>query len=140
MGAAAPRVSLARRYERGWLRGDLLAGVTVAAYVIPQVKAYTEVAGLPAVVSLWASVAAMLVYAAFGSSGCCPARGAVVLFGPGHQGGAVAAKAIGVGPRIRARSKRFGVKVVDRAPAAGPTNSMGPAIGGTRSAAISRAG
>src|SRR5690349_23300515 len=58
MGAAAPRVSLARRYERGWLRGDLLAGVTVAAYVIPQVKAYTEVAGLPAVVGLWASVAA----------------------------------------------------------------------------------
>ena len=63
-----PGVSLARKYERGWLRGDLLAGVTVTAYLIPQVMAYAEVAGLPAVVGLWASVAALLVYAVFGSS------------------------------------------------------------------------
>jgi SulP family sulfate permease len=57
-----------RRYERGWLRGDVLAGVTVTAYLIPQVMAYAEVAGMPAVVGLWASVAALLVYAVFGSS------------------------------------------------------------------------
>jgi SulP family sulfate permease len=57
-----------RRYERGWLRGDVLAGVTVTAYLLPQVMAYAEVAGLPAVVGLWASVAALLVYAVFGSS------------------------------------------------------------------------
>ena len=63
-----PGVSLLRKYERGWLRGDLLAGVTVTAYLIPQVMAYAEVAGLPAVVGLWASVSALLVYAVFGSS------------------------------------------------------------------------
>jgi len=57
-----------RSYQRGWLRGDVLAGVTVTAYLIPQVMAYAEVAGLPAVVGLWASVAALMVYAVFGSS------------------------------------------------------------------------
>ena len=56
------------RYERGWLRGDLLAGVTVTAYLIPQVMAYAELAGLPAVTGLWAAVGAMVAYAALGSS------------------------------------------------------------------------
>ncbi len=55
-------------YRRGWLRGDVLAGVTVTAYLIPQVMAYAEVAGLPAVVGLWASIGALLAYALLGSS------------------------------------------------------------------------
>jgi SulP family sulfate permease len=38
-----------RRYRRSWLRGDRVAGVTVAAYLIPQVMAYAEVASLPPV-------------------------------------------------------------------------------------------
>ena len=61
-----PGISLIRKYERRWLRGDLLAGVTVTAYLIPQVMAYAEVAGLPAVVGLWASVTALLVYSCLG--------------------------------------------------------------------------
>ncbi len=64
----APGLSTLRHYDRGWLRGDLLAGVTVAAYLVPQVMAYAEVAGLPAVVGLWAVVGPLLVYAALGSS------------------------------------------------------------------------
>lgn len=62
--------SLARlcSYERSWLRYDVLAGVTVAAYLIPQVMAYAEVAGLPAVVGLWAIIGPLLVYAVLGSS------------------------------------------------------------------------
>ena len=63
-----PGVSLLRRYQRSWLRYDVLAGVTVAAYLIPQVMAYAEVAGLPAVVGLWAIVGPLLVYAVLGSS------------------------------------------------------------------------
>lgn len=55
-------------YERTWLRGDLLAGVTVAAYLIPQVMAYAEVAGLPPVAGLWTVIGAMTVYALLGSS------------------------------------------------------------------------
>jgi sulfate permease, SulP family len=57
-----------RGYQRTWLRGDLLAGVTVAAYLIPQVMAYAEVAGLPAIAGLWAAVAPLAVYAILGSS------------------------------------------------------------------------
>ena len=34
-----------RHYQRSWLRGDVIAGVTVAAYLVPQVMAYAEVAG-----------------------------------------------------------------------------------------------
>ena len=57
-----------RNYERGWLRGDLLAGVTVAAYLIPQVMAYAQIAGLPPAAGLLAIVAPTLVYAVLGSS------------------------------------------------------------------------
>ena len=64
----APGVDQLIHYERGWLRGDLLAGITVAAYLIPQVMAYAELAGLPAVAGLWAVVGAMTVYALLGSS------------------------------------------------------------------------
>jgi sulfate permease, SulP family len=57
-----------RGYQRSWLRGDLLAGVTVAAYLVPQVMAYATVAGLPPVTGLWAALPALVVYALLGSS------------------------------------------------------------------------
>jgi SulP family sulfate permease len=55
-------------YQRSWFRGDALAGLTVAAYLVPQVMAYAGVAGVPAVVGLWTAVPAMAVYALLGSS------------------------------------------------------------------------
>jgi len=64
----APGLARLRRYERGWLRGDLLAGATVAAYLIPQVMAYAQIARVPAVAGIWAALAALLVYSVFGSS------------------------------------------------------------------------
>ena len=63
-----PGVVVLRGYQRAWLRGDLLAGVTVAAYLIPQVMAYAVIAGLPPVAGLWAIIAPVLVYALLGSS------------------------------------------------------------------------
>jgi SulP family sulfate permease len=42
--------------------------VTVAAYLVPQVMAYAEVAGLPAITGLWAAVAPLVIYAILGSS------------------------------------------------------------------------
>jgi high affinity sulfate transporter 1 len=57
-----------RGYQRSWLRGDLVAGVTVAAYLVPQVMAYATVAGLPPVVGLWAALPALVSYAMLGSS------------------------------------------------------------------------
>ena len=64
----APGAAVLAGYDRTWLRGDVLAGVTVAAYLVPQVMAYAEIAGLPAVVGLWAIVVPMLVYALLGTS------------------------------------------------------------------------
>ena len=64
----APNLAQLRHYRRSWIRYDVLAGLTVAAYLIPQVMAYAEVAGLPPVVGLWAMVGPLLVYAVLGSS------------------------------------------------------------------------
>jgi high affinity sulfate transporter 1 len=64
----APSLHRLGHYERAWLRPDLVAGIGVAAYLIPQVMAYAAVAGLPPVVGLWAIGVALLVYAVFGSS------------------------------------------------------------------------
>lgn len=67
-GRIAPGAYTLAHYERGWLRGDVLAGVTVCAYLIPQVMAYAEIAGLPAVTGLWAMCAPLAVYAVVGPS------------------------------------------------------------------------
>lgn len=64
----APGVEVFRNYQRPWLRGDVLGGITVAAYLVPQVLAYSNVAGLPPVTGLWAVVPALFVYAFLGSS------------------------------------------------------------------------
>ena len=55
-------------YQRPWLRGDILAGLTVAAYLIPQCMAYGELAGVKPVAGLWAILPAMVIYALLGSS------------------------------------------------------------------------
>lgn len=63
-----PGLRQLRHYQRSWLRPDVLAGVTVAAYLIPQVMAYADVAGLAPVVGLWAIIGSLLVYTVFGTS------------------------------------------------------------------------
>ncbi|WP_156750935.1 SulP family inorganic anion transporter [Mycobacterium sp. 852013-50091_SCH5140682] len=63
-----PGLAQWRGFQLSWLRGDFVAGVTVAAYLVPQVMAYATVAGLPAVTGLWASCAAIAAYTVFGSS------------------------------------------------------------------------
>src|SRR5688500_17272041 len=67
-GLSIPAVTTLRSYRRAWLRPDVVAGVTVAAYFVPQVMAYAQLAGLPAVAGLWASLAPLLLYFLLGSS------------------------------------------------------------------------
>lgn len=64
----APGLVALLGYRRAWFRGDLVAGATVAAYLVPQVMAYAGVAGLPPVAGLWAILPALALYALFGSS------------------------------------------------------------------------
>ena len=68
LSGIAPGLVRLRNYQRSWLRGDVVAGVTVAAYLVPQVMAYAEVAGLPPVAGLWAVIGPLAVYAVLGSS------------------------------------------------------------------------
>ena len=63
-----PGLTQFRGYRREWLRPDILAGLTVAAYLVPQVMAYAEVAGLPPVTGLWAIIGPLAVYCVLGSS------------------------------------------------------------------------
>jgi sulfate permease, SulP family len=64
----APGLDRLTHYRRAWLGSDLLAGVTVAAYLVPQVMAYAGVARLPPVAGLWAILPALGLYALLGSS------------------------------------------------------------------------
>ena len=57
-----------RGYRRDWLRGDLIAGLTVWAVLIPEALAYASIAGVSPVVGLYAAPGALLLYAALGSS------------------------------------------------------------------------
>jgi high affinity sulfate transporter 1 len=57
-----------RGYDRSWFRADLLAGITVTAYLVPQCLAYADLAGVPPVTGLWVAVVAMVIYFFLGTS------------------------------------------------------------------------
>jgi SulP family sulfate permease len=57
-----------REYRIDWLRGDMLAGVTLAAYAIPVSLAYAGLAGLPPQVGVYGYLLGGLGYALLGSS------------------------------------------------------------------------
>ena len=55
-------------YRVAWLRGDVIAGVTLAAYAIPVSLAYAGLAGLPPEVGVYGYLLGGLGYALLGSS------------------------------------------------------------------------
>jgi sulfate permease, SulP family len=64
-----PGLTYLRHYDyRTYLRGDLIAGVTVTAYLVPQVLAYSTLAGMPPQSGLWAIMITLAVYAVLGTS------------------------------------------------------------------------
>jgi high affinity sulfate transporter 1 len=68
--ADAPRAVAPWRagYRREWLTADLVAGTTLAAFVVPESLAYAGLAALPAASGLYCCLFAGLAYALFGSS------------------------------------------------------------------------
>ena len=63
-----PATEWLRRYDRAMLGDDLFAALIVTLMLIPQSLAYAMLAGLPPQVGLYASIAPLVVYAAFGTS------------------------------------------------------------------------
>ena len=78
-----------RSYDRAWLRGDLIAGVTVAALIVPKNLGYAGIAGIPLQNGLYAAAAGAILYAVFGTS-------RQISTGPSSGLAAVAASAVAV--------------------------------------------
>src|SRR5215213_3337169 len=87
VGRWLPITAWLRRYDRRDLRADAVAGLTVAALVIPKNLGYAGIAHLPIEYGLYAVAAGALLYAAFGTS-------RQIATGPGSGRGAVAAGAV----------------------------------------------
>ncbi len=82
-----PILGWIRAYDRRWLRGDLIAGVTVAALIVPKNLGYAGIAGIPLEHGLYAAAAGALLYAVFGTS-------RQISMGPSSGLAAVAASAV----------------------------------------------
>ena len=63
-----PLVWWVRRYERPWLRLDVIAGLAVGGLVIPKALGYAGIAGVPVQYGLYAAAAGTILYALFGTS------------------------------------------------------------------------
>jgi high affinity sulfate transporter 1 len=63
-----PGLQMFSRYQSSWLRSDLGAGLSVAAIALPVGIAYSDLAGVPAVIGMYSAIFPLLVYALFGSS------------------------------------------------------------------------
>jgi sulfate permease, SulP family len=82
-----PIIGWLRSYDRSWLRGDLIAGVTVLALVVPKNLGYAGIAGIPVQNGLYAAAAGAILYAVFGTS-------RQISVGPSSGLAAVAASAV----------------------------------------------
>src|SRR3954467_1886804 len=82
-----PIVGWIRTYDRRWLRGDLIAGLTVAALIVPKNLGYAGIAGIPLQNGLYAAAAGAILYAVFGTC-------RQVSMGPSSGLAAVAASAV----------------------------------------------
>lgn len=56
------------KYQRTWLRTDLIAGLTVVALLIPEGMAYAQIAGMPPQTAFYAAPIGLLAFAIFGTS------------------------------------------------------------------------
>src|SRR6476619_8507321 len=109
--AAGPRFfSSLHGYEPRWLRGDLVAGLTVWAILVPQALAYASIAEVSPVVGLYAAPGALVLYAALGSS-------RVLVVGP--MAASAALSAATVADLVGAGDERFAAFTASLALAAG---------------------
>ena len=101
-----PILDWSRRYDRRWLRGDVIAGIAVAAMIVPKDLGYAGIAGIPVENGLYAAAAAAIIYGLFctsrhistgpSSSLAAVAGGAVLVTGLGGDQAAQLVAAIAV--------------------------------------------
>ncbi len=82
-----PLIGVLRTYQRQWLRGDLVAGIAVAALIIPKNLGYAGIAGIPLQNGLYAAAVGAILYAVFGTC-------RQISMGPSSGLAAVAASAV----------------------------------------------
>jgi high affinity sulfate transporter 1 len=63
-----PGVQMLRDYQRAWITGDLVAGLVLAAMLVPVGIAYATASGVPGIYGLYATIVPLLAYAVFGPS------------------------------------------------------------------------
>ena len=56
------------RYSKSWLTGDIVAGLSVWALMVPQALGYAAISGVPVQYGLYAAAIGLIVYAFFASS------------------------------------------------------------------------
>ena len=56
------------RYSKTWLTGDIIAGISVWALMVPQALGFAAISGVPVQYGLYAAAIALIVYALFASS------------------------------------------------------------------------
>jgi high affinity sulfate transporter 1 len=61
-------VSTLRSYRREWLTRDAIAGLVLAAFLVPVGMGYAEASGLPAITGLYATIVPLIAYAIVGPS------------------------------------------------------------------------
>jgi SulP family sulfate permease len=66
--SALPVIGWLPQYQRSWLRPDIVAGLTLAAYAVPVSVAYASLAGLPPQAGLYCYLVGGFAYAVFGTS------------------------------------------------------------------------
>src|SRR6187402_1926649 len=84
-----PIVDSLRSYDRRLLRGDVVAGIAVAALIVPKNLGYAGIAGIPLQNGLYAAAAGAILYPIFGTS-------RQISTGPSSGLAAVAASAVAV--------------------------------------------
>ncbi|MCB0965692.1 MAG: SulP family inorganic anion transporter [Ilumatobacter sp.] len=83
-----PVLSWLPRYEWGGFRADVIAGITVAALLIPESMGYAGVAGVPPEVGLYAALGAIAAYFLFGGT-------SILVVGPASAVAALSASIVG---------------------------------------------
>ena len=65
IASAIPITQWLPKYESGFIKWDLIAGITLASFVLPESMAYATLAGVPPYYGIYCCLAGGLIFALF---------------------------------------------------------------------------